>query len=124
MYRDGSRNDRGKGPRRPSRELNASMRLRGGNVSQRQIAMAPIGEFAENGDAEPVSPEREDRFKYLLLRVFGMPAMYASKYKYMTTDQQDSSMDRQITHWYQIVIHPLSQFRKYWDLLLMALVLW
>jgi len=117
FHRPTFRNNSEKG----KRGISSSMRLRGGNVSQRQLAMAPIDEFAE-GDEVP--REREDRLKYLLLRVFGMPAMYANKYKYITTDQNDVSMDRQISQWYQIVIHPLSQFRKYWDLLLMILVLW
>lgn len=50
--------------------------------------------------------------------------MYASSYRYMTVDEGDESMNKTITKWTQLVIHPLSLFRKWWDLLVMVLVVW
>ena len=53
-----------------------------------------------------------------------MPAIYANKYKFMTVDERDPNLDKPIERWYDIVIHPLSSFRKWWDLTILALVLW
>lgn len=50
--------------------------------------------------------------------------MYANKYKFMTVDEADPSLDKPISRWYEVVIHPLSSFRKWWDLLIIVFILW
>jgi len=62
-------------------------------------------------------------FTELVARTFGAPAFGSYRFKNMTTDELDGALDEPLTSWRQLVIHPLSAFRKYFDLLLMLMVL-